>query len=102
MYGVFKMATNNSAPQLIATCRTKMGAQSACRHFYDIYTEERNQIPYKISYHRIQSYTQVRLNYYILRIVRGMEASKLERLKNAEQKATNRRTSQEKIVASLY
>ena len=102
MYGIFKATTNNSAPVLIATCRTKLGAKSACRHFYDIFTEETGNIPYRISYRRIQTYSQVRFNYYILRVVRGMEASKLERLKAAEQKATTRRTSQEEILASLY
>ena len=102
MYGIFRTTTNTSVPTLIATCRTKMGAKSACRHFNDIYTEETGRIPYRITYRRIQSYASVRFNYLILQIVRGMEESRLEKMRRIESKATINRTAQEQRVASLY
>ena len=102
MYCIYKQTTNAATPIVIASCRTKLNAASACRNFYDMYVEETGSIPYRIFFRKVQPYWQVRLNYYILRIVRGMEESKLEGLRAAEKKATTKRTKQEEVVASLF
>lgn len=97
MYGIYRQSRSSSAPaHLVASCRTKRGAERACRHLYRVYANQTGTSSYDVKYEKIDSYLFLKLGYKVLCFQRWNETRKLGKLSGEAYIA------QQQKIAELY